>query len=196
MGRPSLNAERREQILAAFEKCVAERGVDGATLERIAEEAGVARALIRHNVGNKDDLLDALVARFLERTEAEMAALAASLPSKRRVQTLVDWLFDPAEFDDHATRLSEALIDAATTHPALAEPMRQWTEGFVAVIERVIREEHPGVRRNSAAAVATGITGIYFNVTSLATLGGMPRFFKASKTAADLLIQSLEADRV
>ena len=43
MGRPSIKAERREQILDAYETCVARFGVGGASLEKIAETAGLAR---------------------------------------------------------------------------------------------------------------------------------------------------------
>ena len=38
MPRPSVKAERTEEILDAFERCVARYGVEGSTLERIAEQ--------------------------------------------------------------------------------------------------------------------------------------------------------------
>ena len=80
MPRRSLKEERRSQILDAFEICVARYGVEGATLERVAEEAGLARPLIRHNVGNREDLLDALLERYLESSEHSMRQLLAALP--------------------------------------------------------------------------------------------------------------------
>ena len=43
MARPSVKDERTEAILAAFERCVARHGVEGATLQRTADEAGLAR---------------------------------------------------------------------------------------------------------------------------------------------------------
>ena len=55
MARPSVKEERREQILTAYEQCVARYGVEGATLDKVAEEAGLARPLIRHNIGNREE---------------------------------------------------------------------------------------------------------------------------------------------
>ena len=48
---------RRQEYLDAFEKCVARYGIEGATLAKIAEIAGLARPLVRHNVGNRDTYL-------------------------------------------------------------------------------------------------------------------------------------------
>src|SRR5215471_6974743 len=76
MGRPSLADTRRPQILRAFEDCVLKYGLEGSSLERIAQQAGVRRSLIRHYFGNKDELAEALVAGIIERTIAESQDLA------------------------------------------------------------------------------------------------------------------------
>ncbi|KAA0960093.1 TetR/AcrR family transcriptional regulator [Microbacterium sp. ANT_H45B] len=60
MGRRDLSDERRPQIVAAAKRAITKYGVDGATQERIAEEAGMSRALIRHYLGNRDAVLDAV----------------------------------------------------------------------------------------------------------------------------------------
>lgn len=69
MGRRSLKAQRREEILDAFEACVARYGMEGTTLERVAEFAGLGRPAIRHNVGNREALIDAALERIVERHE-------------------------------------------------------------------------------------------------------------------------------
>ena len=60
MPRPSLKDQRSQEILDAYLTCVAHFGLDGATQERIAEEAGVKRPLLRHYLGNKDEMITAL----------------------------------------------------------------------------------------------------------------------------------------
>jgi len=65
MGRKSLKAERVTQILDAFERCMEKKGLESTTLENVAEEAGVARRIIRHYVGNRDDLIQAAVERII-----------------------------------------------------------------------------------------------------------------------------------
>ena len=41
MGRPNLTEVRTSEILDAFERCVARFGLEGSSLERVAEEAGI-----------------------------------------------------------------------------------------------------------------------------------------------------------
>lgn len=57
VGRPSVAAARRRQILEAAIRCIAAHGMSGATLDRIADEAGMARGHVRHFAGNRDDIL-------------------------------------------------------------------------------------------------------------------------------------------
>ena len=194
MPRPSLKEERRDQILDAYEACVARFGVEGATLERIAEEAGLARALIRHNVGNRDDLLAALVDRFEAASNREMQDLYAMLPAKHRLRTLAEWLFDPQYVDPKQVLVSEALIGAAPHYPEIAKVMRKWLNKFVSDLGDVIADEFPKADRDHVTAVAAGFTGIYFNVDSMVPLGKMSGLADASKRAVGLLIDSLEHD--
>jgi TetR/AcrR family transcriptional repressor of bet genes len=71
MGRPSLRAQRRAEITRAFARVLAEHGYAGATVARVAAEAGVAPGLVHHYFEAKDDLLasllETLLAAFRER---------------------------------------------------------------------------------------------------------------------------------
>lgn len=202
MARPSRKAERREEILDAFERCVARFGVEGATLERTAEEAGLARALIRHNAGNRDQLLTAMTARFLERTRQRTEEMAAALPHENRLEVLIDWLFDPAasaegsgreqDGSTHVVLVSEALIAASLSDPELAAKMRGWSAHFIGMLEKVAASACPNAPQGLVTAAAAGITGIYFNVESLRALGGIQTLAASSKRAALLLAASLE----
>ena len=60
MGRPNLTEVRTAEILDAFERCVARYGLEGSSLERVAEEAGVKRSILRHYIGNRDEMITGL----------------------------------------------------------------------------------------------------------------------------------------
>ena len=66
MGRKSLASERTSQILDAFERCIVQYGLEGATLKRIAKEAGVKLSMIHHYIGNRDMLVKSMVKRFID----------------------------------------------------------------------------------------------------------------------------------
>ncbi len=192
MPRPSLKTERRAAILEAYGRCVARFGVEGATLERTAEEAGLARALIRHNVGNKDELLDAYLDHFLGRAAEETDALFNSLPKRNRLPTMIKWLFDPQYSDAQEVSVTGALITAAIDRPALADRLRQSTFEFTAALRTELKRAFPGADDATLEAVATGITAIYFNVDTFTPLGNTERLREASETAVNLLISTLE----
>ena len=192
MPRPSLKAERTEEVLEAYERCVARYGVEGTTLERTAEEAGLTRTLIRHYVGNKDALLNALVERFSERSMHDNAVLFGSLPQGDRVSTLINWLFDPSLSNAHSIRVAGALIMAARDYPKLARRMRSWTLEFVALVADELQSEYPNQSQRRIDAIAAGITGVYFNIDSLESLGQMSQLRTASKEAVQTLVDSLK----
>ncbi len=68
MGRKSLAAERRSELVSAYARVLAEHGQTGATIAAIAEEAGMAPSMVHHYFAGKhalqSALLDALVGRF------------------------------------------------------------------------------------------------------------------------------------
>lgn len=177
--------------MQAYEDCVARFGVEGVTLERVSKEAGLARALIRHNIGNREELLDTLIQRFLEKSERSMEEVKTDLPRENRLEAFISRLFDPVYSSRQAVLVSSALIANSAENPVLAKKMRLWVRDFVATLEKLIVEEHPAIDEKRTAAIAAGVTGIYFNVASLSHMGEIEGLSTASKAAVSILIQSL-----
>ena len=63
---------RRAEILEAYTRVLAEHGMEGTTMARVAARAGVVPGLLHHHFESKDEMTDALlaalIARFRERT--------------------------------------------------------------------------------------------------------------------------------
>ena len=192
MPRPSLKSERRKHILDAFERCVAIYGLEGASLERISEEAGLARPLIRHNIGNRDELVSAFIKDFFSRSHKAVEALIESLPSKNKTGTLIDWLFMPGHTDQKTVLVSSALFMAAANDKSLAKSMRDWTRSFIDMVLGVLKQDFPHHDDAELMPVAVGLSAIYFNNESLVPIGGMREVTDASIIAARSLVQSLE----
>lgn len=73
-----LTPERRRQLtrdalLDAAEVVFAKKGVGGASMEEIAAEAGFTRGAIYSNFGSKDDLMLAVIDRFIDRQIAQFS---------------------------------------------------------------------------------------------------------------------------
>ena len=193
MPRPSRKQERTHEILDAYGRCIARYGVEGATLEKTAEEAGLARALIRHNVGNKEQLLDQFFARYLERSQEEVEALFDALPPDNRVAVLIDLLFDSEFSDAHEFSVTNALLNAALERPDIADAMNKSINGFTKRIGRVLKSTFPDAGAADIDAVASGLVGIYFNVDTMASMGNEKKLRRTSKRAAQLLVSTLDS---
>ena len=191
MGRPSLKKERFEEILDAFEQCVARYGLAGATLEHVSKQAGLARPLIRHHIGNRDDLINALINRYRTKSDNYLDILITGLPEKNRLQTLVDHLFDGQYFDKNLVLVTEALIAASQEYPELDQLISTTIENIIRVFTTELKLEYPNAQKENINIVAAGILGIYFNVDSLSMLSNIKKLRSNSKKAALKLIESL-----
>ena len=114
------DAERtRQAILVAAEDCFARRGFDGASLQQIAEAAGVARSTPAYFFGSKEALYDAVLARAVARAQETMARAYAEDGNARSaedaVESYVGAFLDFLGHDQNFLRLiqREALGDAS-----------------------------------------------------------------------------------
>ncbi|MEO9874928.1 MAG: TetR/AcrR family transcriptional regulator [Anderseniella sp.] len=161
-------------------------------MAKTAEMAGLARPLVRHNVGNREELLEALVERFLERTRNSMATMISALPAEHKSKTAIDWLFDPKFSDPQLVRVSNALIAASCENPSLAARMLVWLNDFITRLDELLAGDFPDADPAKVAAATAGIAGIYFNIEALYPLGDTDVLVAASKRAAIILLESLE----
>lgn len=192
MGRPSKKAERTEEILQAFYRCVARYGIEGSTLERIAEESGLKRSLVRHFVGNRDELIALLVDRVVEQSDQQWSAFMKSLPGKLVAAPLLEGLFCAQYSDAEYILVIESLIFAAGRDDALRQRMQQWMQRFTDDVVMLLQRDYPSTPAESLEAVSFGIISIYFNLDSLAPLGMNQQYRQPARTAAQRLIESLE----
>ena len=192
MPRPSLKPQRTEEILDAFERCIVQYGMHGASLERIAEEAKVQRTILRHYIGNRDDLIITLAQRFESRSKASLASLKAMLPKRNRVQTMVKFLFGGKDsFDRDENLLADALIVEANRLPEVKHLLTSWFDSFVRFIEDELADEYPSAKRSDCHAAALGILSTFFLMGSLRPMTDSPKLRRAAKKTALQLIGAL-----
>lgn len=192
MPRPSLKAERTEEIIDAIERCVIRDGINGATLEKIAEEAGIKRSLLRHNVGNRDQLIDTFLDRFFARSDEDVQQMLHYLPESGRIPVLLDFLFKEQYSNSRLTQVALALTSAAASHDSIRQRLRQWNSNYVSIMADELQLNYQNASTSDCYDVAAGLTGIYFNSESLAPLGDMTEIREASRKAAERLLSTLE----
>lgn len=193
MPRPSLKSQRRAEILDAYVRCVARHGLDGATQDRIAAEAGVARPLLRHNLGNREDMVMALV----DHVAAEFDALTQNLFASDLSSTeIIEVMFAADRNVDPSLVLAfQALIAAAGERESLREPLLACTGRFIDHLVDLIAREAPNAPPQHRRAIATGVVAIYSSYEAMAPLAPDQDWRTEHRAAALALAQSLEQRR-
>ena len=195
MGRPDLSGPRRDQILDALERCVARDGLAGTSLDAIAAEAGVKRQLIRHYLGNRDEVVRAFGRRLVARLRADVEAMTAALPGRDRVAAMLEMLFGgaPGSAGDSAASvlLLESMIASAEREPEFSELVAGYVEALVDAIGAELRRERPGASASDVRDVASGIVGLCFHDVSLRPLGPPWGDGRTALAAARRLVSTL-----
>jgi len=82
--------ERKQQIAKATWRVILDKGMEGATVRNIAEEAGLSLGALRHYFSNQDDLLVYAMTLVLERaTERIETVVRQDLSPKERVMAVL-----------------------------------------------------------------------------------------------------------
>lgn len=154
MGRPSVRAERREEIVEAFARVLSEHGYAGATIVAVAEAAGIAPGLVHHHFVNKGDLLasllETLMSRFRRRThlfEASADPLEAYAAAAVRLDATADTI---------AARCWVGVFAEAVRDPALFARARRLVD---TEIDSIRRRSSDRLSVASAGAVLAFIVG-------------------------------------
>ncbi len=79
-----------QKILSAAQRLLTEGGYSEITLEKVAAAAGVNKASIRYNFGNKAGLLAALVDALMHGEFAHMAQTVPALPHGERLEAAIE----------------------------------------------------------------------------------------------------------
>lgn len=83
--------ERKNEILDAASELFGQKGFDGTSTADILEKVGIARGTLYYHFKSKEDIMDALIARFSSRVFCDARAIAAdkSTPVLERIVGVV-----------------------------------------------------------------------------------------------------------
>lgn len=170
MGRPSLAAERREQILDAVTQCIGELGIEGTTLERVAEASGFSRGHIRHYLGNRDDMLTQFQHRLSARYVQRMRIISESAEPGQRGMALVRLLFGKEWSPSQDNAAINALFWAAARDEQVRASLRATYMAMERTVASGLRADYPDAPAAECASTAYGLLSLAFGHSSLLEL--------------------------
>lgn len=132
---------RRHDLIDATLDCVAEHGLEGATVRAIALRAGVTGGLIRHYFPGKEELLQAAYAEIMGRMTEQVKAALVSVDGApiRRLAAFVKASLVPPVIDARTFSLWASFLGRGS-NPALAAAHRAGYLGFRDEVEALVAE--------------------------------------------------------
>lgn len=144
VGRPSKAPQRLDQVLDAVTRCVARYGLEGTTLQRVADEAGMARGHIRHYAGNREQLREQFAQRIIGRYTDRAQQLAHAGPAGHRSEAIVDHFFSAEMEPDDDNAAIDALLAAARFDDTLRERIHAVYARIETLLALALADDHPG----------------------------------------------------
>ncbi len=194
MGRKSLQAVRRSQILDACEEMVLEEGLASASPARVAGRVGLDRTTLHHYFRTRSDLLGGLVERIVDGYLAEVREVQAERGSNADVAEILDFLLSPDFARPHYDRLvdefSAASYDDAEVRKQLRRLFVTLEEFTVSLLLKAVPDAAPERVRETAYTIYALIEGAYL----LHALGFPDDRLRAARRTAHRLVDELQRE--
>jgi AcrR family transcriptional regulator len=175
MGRASLAASRRREMVESIGACIAEHGLAASTQAVIARESGFSRSHIHHYLGTRDDVIDAVWDHLVTAYRGTIARGASAEPDTatsaehRWTSTaLVDLLFPPEAGASPERRAIEAMIRESAGHRRLRARIEEARRDLVALVAEQLAA--PAYAGTSAADAAFGLVALAIGSSALAAV--------------------------
>lgn len=135
----TVRADAQDRIERAALRVFAREGYAGATVRRIAREAGVSQGLLYNYYPGKRELLAAIVARSMADVQASFTAAEGDAPPAVRLGRLVREAFDVVRAHLPFWQLVYGVRQQPDVVAALGPDLHAWAEHIRATLETHLR---------------------------------------------------------
>jgi AcrR family transcriptional regulator len=183
-------ATPRERLLDAADELFYKEGIQSVGIDRVIEQAGVAKASLYSVFGSKDELVRAYLARRHERRQARIAAMLAQHHTPRAkllgVYEVLSELAANPSFRGCAFVNARAEARPGSPLETVCDETRAWTHSLFASLARDAGARDPG-------ALAADLVLLYDGAMASARMDGDPTAPARARTIAAQLLDAAVA---
>jgi AcrR family transcriptional regulator len=192
VGRASLKNERITQILDAYEYCLETRGFQGATLDNVAEKAGLARRMIGHFIGNREALMKMAVTRIVKNFNNEAFSFVDNLESTERIKTGLIFLFSDNFNQLPSTKMVASLLGMSLHEKLVLDAVKSIYNSFFLALNAELTSHIPNAPTAQRKQVAFTIMSLSFGGSWMGNIGFDLSLNRQNLKIAQGLISELE----
>ena len=133
---------RRQALISATLECIANEGLQGATVRKVADYAGVTNGLIRFYFSSKDELIRAAYADLLEYiyVSARVHIEDELLPAKTRLRRFIQATLSPPIVSPRTVLLWANFLPVTYIDPEMAKIRSSGYEETTKILEPLIKD--------------------------------------------------------
>ena len=192
MGRKKIAAERREDILDAFEHCILERGIQGSSFQHIAHVLGMDRNIVSHYFGNRDTLVDAMTQRIVNEFDSRMKEALANLEQSTSIMELVDAFYGQENSIERTEILWAEISAYATRSETVRNRLKQSYDKLFWSVGEVLKCEYPNVPKKQLQTAVYTVVTLLDRSSTFEWIGVKGSPIKSAKAAIKEVLESLE----
>ncbi|MFG1789862.1 TetR/AcrR family transcriptional regulator [Nocardia sp. NPDC049149] len=166
--REQLKAQRRQQLLDAGARLIADRGFVGMRLDDLGAAVGISGPAVYRHFPNKEALLVELLVGVSQRLlDGGKNVVASTTSAQEALGALVDFHLDFALGDPELIRIQDRDLENVPT--AARRELRRTQRQYVEIWVEVLRELHPGLPEETARVQAHAAFGLINSTPHSAT---------------------------
>ena len=195
MGRKNLKDQRSSEIIAALERCIEKKGLESTTLEQVAQEAGTSRRIIRHYLGNREEMILTAINQIEKKHMDSAMEVMGDFQSEARLESALDYLFGK-KFNSLPLNnlLAGLLASAVRGDDVIQGAMKRIYNKFQSTIEDELKRAFPRTERNDCRKAAFTIMTLAFGSGWMMQIGFSKQLTENNKATAFKVIQNLAED--
>jgi len=138
--RQQIRRKNEEAILLAAEKVFAEAGFGGATMQLIADVAGLPKANLHYYFATKEELYRSVVQNIFEIWLQAANCFDSAVGPVDGISAYIDAKMEISRRHPNGSKVwaSEVMHGAPVLQDYMESTLREWTEGRIAIIRRWI----------------------------------------------------------
>jgi AcrR family transcriptional regulator len=192
--RPNVEEERKTQIVASALRCFARDGYERTSMDAIAREAGLSKALIYYYYQSKDEVFEAGFDYWMSQVTESFTALAQQGQPSERLRRLAEMTIDLGEGSIELFGLLLDYWSMARRRSSLTQRFREDMRAMRSVLAGVLKE---GVRLGefmpmdtelAAAVLFAALDGLWAHWILDPDSIDLPQ---AAKTTVDLFLRGI-----
>jgi len=141
MARRSIAEIRREEMIEAFYKVVAEKGFAKATIREVAKRAGCSYGVLNYHFANKEELVLSLLDHVLETFGAELRdGISHCETATKRLEFMFSYFCDLSRFSFDFSRVWLECWALGNSHPGISERLNRSYDDVKCMMEEIVKE--------------------------------------------------------